>query len=56
MDGQKILVRSGDYHYYETECRMEQVVYNVHTRTYSEYHGDMYLDPGDKVVERWVAQ
>lgn len=51
----KILVSVGDHQYTEATVKTMKVVYNSQDRTYTEYMGDDYLEPGDEVVERDVA-
>jgi hypothetical protein len=52
----KILVLSSDHTYQELEMRIQKVVWNTHTRTYVEYVGNEWLEPGEVVVERLTAQ
>ena len=55
MEKQTVLVPADDHSYREARVRMMSVVWNSQTRTYSEYAGDDYLEPGETVVQRRVA-
>jgi hypothetical protein len=52
----KVLVPSSDHGYVEVVVRKMKVVFNKKYRSYSEYMGDEYLEDGDEVVEREVAE
>lgn len=55
MQEEIVLVPADDHSYREATVRMQSVVWNALTRTYSEYAGDEYLEPGETVVQRPVA-
>jgi hypothetical protein len=55
MQENTVLVPANDHSYREARVRMTSVVWNARTRTYSEYVGDEYLEPGETVVQRPVA-
>lgn len=52
----KVLVTADDHGYREVQVKTRQVVYNPRYQSYTEYAGDEYLEPGELVVERLVAE
>jgi hypothetical protein len=55
MQHERVLVPSGDHGYREVTVSEQKVVWNRYTRSYSEYAGEDYLEEGDTVVSRPVA-
>jgi hypothetical protein len=54
-DGQ-VLVPSHDHKYAIAWTSHKQVVWNRHSRSYSEYAGDDFLEDGDEVVTLPVVE
>lgn len=51
-----ILISTDDHGYREAKVVETKVVYNKKRRQYSEYAGDEYLEDGDEIVIRLVAE
>lgn len=51
----KVLIPSHDHSYREGTIEQTKVVWNSEYRTFSEYHGDEYLEGKDEVIEAFVA-